>query len=269
MSATRSQRAKRNPKHDASYYCSLGEDKEGFDENTLIHLKVGVCTVAGAFKKEILIEYRGEVISRKEQENRLKIYHDALEAFMFDFKFNGQQLCVDAAREDGSLGRLVNDEEMNPNSKLKVTRVDGRPHLCLFALKDIGPGEEITYVYGDSDWPWRRKISKDELCQAVDVDACGSCSTNPPEISKDERCQAGDVDACGSCSTNPPEISIEEPCQAGHVDAYRSCSTNPPEISKEELCQAGEVDACRTCSTNPAEHKVNTEMVRGKNSTEN
>lgn len=56
------------------------------------------------------------------------------------------------------MGRLVNDEEMNPNSKMKVTRVDGRPHLCLFALKDIGPGEEITYNYGDSDWPWRRKV---------------------------------------------------------------------------------------------------------------
>lgn len=65
---------------------------------------------------------------------------------------------VDAAREDGSLGRLVNDDEVNPNSKIKVTRVYGRPHLCLFALKDIGSGEEITYNYGNSDWPWRSKV---------------------------------------------------------------------------------------------------------------
>lgn len=36
--------------------------------------------------------------------------------------------------------------------------MDGRPYLCLFALKDIGPGEEITYNYGDSDWPWRSKV---------------------------------------------------------------------------------------------------------------
>lgn len=65
---------------------------------------------------------------------------------------------VDAAKEDGSLGRLVNDDEVNPNSKMKVTRVDGRPHFCLFALKDKGPREEITYDYGDSDWPLRNKV---------------------------------------------------------------------------------------------------------------
>lgn len=62
---------------------------------------------------------------------------------------------VDAAREDGSLGRLVNDDHLNPNSKMKTIKVDGKPHLCLFALKDISPGEEITYDYGDSHWPWR------------------------------------------------------------------------------------------------------------------
>lgn len=31
MSATRPQRAKRNAKQDAAYYCSLGKDKEGFE----------------------------------------------------------------------------------------------------------------------------------------------------------------------------------------------------------------------------------------------
>ncbi|XP_042261544.1 N-lysine methyltransferase KMT5A-A-like [Thunnus maccoyii] len=47
----------------------------------------------------------------------------------------GKKLCIDAAREDDSLGRLVNDDH------------------------DIRPGEEITYNYGDSDWPWRLKVS--------------------------------------------------------------------------------------------------------------
>lgn len=68
---------------------------------------------------------------------------------------------VDAAREDGSLGRLINDDHVNPNSKIKTIRVDGKPHLCLFAIKDISPGEEITYNYGDSDWPWRSKVFTD------------------------------------------------------------------------------------------------------------
>ncbi|XP_044185682.1 N-lysine methyltransferase KMT5A-A-like [Thunnus albacares] len=47
----------------------------------------------------------------------------------------GKKLCIDAAREDDSLGRLINDDH------------------------DIRPGEEITYNYGDSDWPWRLKVS--------------------------------------------------------------------------------------------------------------
>ncbi len=46
---------------------------------------------------------------------------------------------------------------------MKIIRVDGRPHLCLFALKDINPGEEITYNNGDSDWPWRNKVLEIKL----------------------------------------------------------------------------------------------------------
>ncbi len=41
---------------------------------------------------------------------------------------------------------------------MKYFTVEGKPHLCLFAVRDISPGEEITYNYGDSDWPWRCKV---------------------------------------------------------------------------------------------------------------
>ena len=67
---------------------------------------------------------------------------------------------VDGAKEDGSLGRLVNDNHIDPNAKMKYLTVQGKPHLCLFALRDISPGEEIAYNYGDSDWPWRCKVIK-------------------------------------------------------------------------------------------------------------
>lgn len=54
----------------------------------------------------------------------------------------------------------MNDDHLNPNSKMKVpVTADGRSHLCLFALKDINPGEEITYNYGDFDRPWRREVT--------------------------------------------------------------------------------------------------------------
>ena len=67
-------------------------------------------------------------------------------------------LSLDASVEDKSLGRLVNDDHIKPNCKIKAIDVGGMPHLCLFALRDIAPGEEITYNYGDSDWPWRRQV---------------------------------------------------------------------------------------------------------------
>lgn len=64
-------------------------------------------------------------------------------------------LCsIDASREDGFLGRLVNDDP-KPNAKMKKIDVDGVPRLCLFAIMDIKEGQEITYDYGGDDLPWR------------------------------------------------------------------------------------------------------------------
>ncbi|XP_034542860.1 uncharacterized protein LOC117815322 isoform X2 [Notolabrus celidotus] len=72
---------------------------------------------------------------------------------------------VDAAKEDGSLGRLVNDDHMTLNAKMKYFRVQGKPHLCLFAVRNIHPGEEITYNHGDSDWLWRCKGLDEDMSQ--------------------------------------------------------------------------------------------------------
>ena len=33
-----------------------------------------------------------------------------------------------------------------------------KPCLCLVAVQDILPRQEITYSYGDCDWPWRTKV---------------------------------------------------------------------------------------------------------------
>lgn len=65
---------------------------------------------------------------------------------------------IDASAEDGSLGRLL-DDDTKPNSKMKKIVVDGVPHLCLFAITDINEGQEITFDYGGDDLPWRSKRS--------------------------------------------------------------------------------------------------------------
>ncbi|XP_048857640.1 uncharacterized protein LOC125725069 isoform X4 [Brienomyrus brachyistius] len=82
---------------------------------------------------------------------RLKVF--------FSMISNGKGRTGDASQEDKSLGRLVNDEHRNPNCRMKVVDVEGSPHLCLFAVRDILSGEEINYNYGDSDWPWRRQVA--------------------------------------------------------------------------------------------------------------
>ncbi|XP_039617574.1 uncharacterized protein LOC120534226 [Polypterus senegalus] len=76
--------------------------------------------------------------------------------FMYVFKLH---CCysIDGAKDDGSVGRMINDNHKSPNCKIKKLAVDGMPHLCLFALRDILPGEEITYSYGDGPWPWRKQ----------------------------------------------------------------------------------------------------------------
>lgn len=67
-------------------------------------------------------------------------------------------LSIDASKEDGSFGRLVNDDHKHPNCRMKKIDVNENPHLCLFALDDIKQGEEITYDYG-FDCPWRTQVS--------------------------------------------------------------------------------------------------------------
>ncbi len=64
---------------------------------------------------------------------------------------------MDASEEDG---RLVNDDHKKPNCKFKIIAVNNHPHLCLFAIADTLPGQELTYNYGTSDWPWRTQVKK-------------------------------------------------------------------------------------------------------------
>ncbi|KAJ4935950.1 hypothetical protein JOQ06_017475, partial [Pogonophryne albipinna] len=45
---------------------------------------------------------------------------------------------------------------------MRTIVLDGMPHLCLFALRDIAPEEEISYNYGDADWPWRKQVTNEQ-----------------------------------------------------------------------------------------------------------
>jgi hypothetical protein len=58
------------------------------------------------------------------------------------------------------LGRLVNHSIENANLKAKVFDHKGEPRILFFAIKDINPGDELLYDYGErrpevvKDFPW-------------------------------------------------------------------------------------------------------------------
>lgn len=63
------------------------------------------------------------------------------------------------ATNDALLGRFVNDSKAG-NSVMKKMFFDALPYLCLIALDNIYPGDELRYDYGDvgSNLWWRKKV---------------------------------------------------------------------------------------------------------------
>uniref|UniRef100_A0A9J7Z745 SET domain-containing protein n=1 Tax=Cyprinus carpio carpio TaxID=630221 RepID=A0A9J7Z745_CYPCA len=159
MLAAHRNRRRTTPLQDAEHHISCKTDKTGLQEKFINKYKGrGVFSSEAFFRGDFVLEYRGELISQ-ESLAPAEVYSEVQNTFLFDFQWHGKHWCMDASKEDGSLGRLVNDEHKNPTCKMRIITVNQQPHLCLFAVQDIKPGEEITYSYGDSDWPWRAKRS--------------------------------------------------------------------------------------------------------------
>ena len=83
-----------------------------------------------------------------------------LQVMLFHFKFSGAlyfyflHLSIDGTLYDHRQGPFVNDSSV-PNAVMKKIVVDSKPRLCLFALKDIGIGDELRYSYEDEGLEWR------------------------------------------------------------------------------------------------------------------
>ncbi|KAL6477443.1 hypothetical protein MHYP_G00132780 [Metynnis hypsauchen] len=137
----------RNPVLEAKQYVCARRDKSLLESRFINVLKgYGVFATAVIPEGSFIVEYRG-VLREAGQ--------CTPDPYSYYFIHNNTRYCIDASVDDGSLGRLVNDDS-NPNSRMKIISVSQVPHLCLFALRDIQPGEEITYDYGGYDLPWRR-----------------------------------------------------------------------------------------------------------------
>ena len=97
-----------------------------------------------------MVEYFGEMITKKEGVEREESYPEEKGSFIFYFK----DRCVDATEESGRLGRLINHSKTNANVAAELWKVEDVSHIIFKALCDIDEGVELLYDYGD-----RRKVA--------------------------------------------------------------------------------------------------------------
>lgn len=112
----------------------------------------GICATSWFKKGDFCLRYSGELISRKEGLKRDDLLEEtgSEDSFLYFFTFDSRRLCIDATVDDGTWGRLVNHSRIRPNCHMISLRVDKTPVLVLVAKRDIVPGEELLYDYGES-----------------------------------------------------------------------------------------------------------------------
>ncbi|XP_015112127.1 histone-lysine N-methyltransferase ash1 [Diachasma alloeum] len=90
-----------------------------------------------------ILEYVGEVVSEREFKARMATRY-ANDTHHYCLHLDGG-LVIDGHRMGGD-GRFVN-HSCEPNCEMQKWSVHGLPRMALFALRDIRPGEELTYDY--------------------------------------------------------------------------------------------------------------------------
>ena len=129
-------------------------------ENLKEREKIGLCTVdvrgkglgvlaaKTYFKGDVLCEYKGERITLKESRMRLSNLTDKQGFYILDIERGRKSFSLDATKNDGRKGRLVN-HSCEPNCKAEVRTVGNEQRVVLVAKQTIYVESEITFDYGD------------------------------------------------------------------------------------------------------------------------
>nr|Q498E6.1 RecName: Full=N-lysine methyltransferase KMT5A-B; AltName: Full=Histone-lysine N-methyltransferase KMT5A-B; AltName: Full=Lysine-specific methylase 5A-B; AltName: Full=Mitotic phosphoprotein 36; AltName: Full=SET domain-containing protein 8-B [Xenopus laevis]AAI00247.1 Unknown (protein for MGC:115688) [Xenopus laevis] len=129
--------------------------EDGMKMDMIIGKGRGVIATRDFQRGEFVVEYHGDLIEITDAKRREASYaqDSATGCYMYYFQYLNKTYCIDATRETGRLGRLINHSKSG-NCHTKLHNISNVPHLILVASRDILVGEELLYDYGD-----RRKSS--------------------------------------------------------------------------------------------------------------
>ncbi|XP_076579114.1 N-lysine methyltransferase KMT5A-A-like [Chaetodon auriga] len=215
---TSKRKARIKPVEDAISHILSGGDKPSFAERFINNIKGrGVFATEPVVQGSFVLEYRGAFLSAEECRSRK--YSEKQSTFLYEFDWQKRQWCIDASKEDGSLGRLVNDNHRSPNCVMKKVIVNNRPHLCLFAVKNIEVGTELEYNYGDSKWPWRQKVTSKQAPAAEEEMAVPPVNLSSKVDADDEKTGDGPKVTSKQAPAAEEEIAVPPVNLSSKVDA--------------------------------------------------
>jgi len=109
----------------------------------------GIVSTSSFERGSFVTEYSGTLLSLKEARKIEKKLANIPSSYMYYFKHFEKYLCIDATFESGKLGRLINHSKELSNLTPQTIVVNGKPHIVFVAKRDISPGDELLYDYGE------------------------------------------------------------------------------------------------------------------------
>lgn len=137
--------------------------QQGFEVCVIPVIGRGVKITRRFKQNEVLLRYFGDLVSLKEADRREAAGPEIGHFYRYKFRVGTKSYVLDATREDGTLGRLLNHSRKQPNVRPKPVLIDGEPAIIFVAMFDLEVGTELRYDYGERKKevieknPWLKK----------------------------------------------------------------------------------------------------------------
>ncbi|GAA6006911.1 hypothetical protein JCM11491_001441 [Sporobolomyces phaffii] len=146
----------------------------------------GLKTMVPIRKGDLVIEYRGEIISRDESYRRvLNDYKDRSDYYFLEYD---SYEVLDAGQR-GNSSRFIN-HSCGPNCEVvrwRLATVE-EYQVGIFAKRDIRPGEELSYNYG-----WKNFVDLADTDAERPVASTSASSASPGKTTKEAEAAANDI----------------------------------------------------------------------------